>query len=75
MPNPLKLLARTPVLGLVRGPGKHRVPRFPSAPYAAVVPQAIRYCPPCGASTAATLHPRGSHTCGDCGHTHHPEEV
>lgn len=68
---------------LIRGKGGHRrrpaadiVPLaafFPPAPETGVVTQAFRDCPSCGAETAAVLH-RDSHTCGDCGHTHHPED-
>ena len=67
--------------GLIRPTGQHRAPTprrapmFPPAPRCAVASTGFRYCPPCTTDTAAVLHPDGSHTCGDCGHTHHTEEV
>lgn len=83
--SPFKLLARTPVLGLVRGPGRHRpvrrttpndrAPLFPPAPpTGGVVAHGFRYCTPCGTETVAVLHREG-HTCGDCGCEHYTEEA
>ncbi|MEV0114639.1 hypothetical protein AB0H77_15505 [Streptomyces sp. NPDC050844] len=79
--SPLKLLARTPVLGLVRGPGKHRektastrTPIFPPAAQSTgVVAHGFRHCLTCTTETVAILHPKGGHTCGDCGREHYAE--
>lgn len=65
--------------GLIRPTGRHRTAE-PTVRLAALFPpagravqQGFRDCPECGATTAAVLH-RSSHTCGDCGHTHYPED-
>lgn len=82
--SPLKFLSRTPVLGLVRGPGRHRpvrrktpsarVPIFPPAPHSTgVVAHGFRHCLTCTTETVAVLH-RDGHTCGDCGRVHHTDE-
>ncbi|MFE4718370.1 hypothetical protein ACFRLW_18385 [Streptomyces sp. NPDC056728] len=65
--------------GLIRPTGLHRAAPptgslFPTAPASHVVTQGFRHCPPCGTDTVSVLH-RTSHTCGDCGTTHYPEEV
>lgn len=79
--SPLKILARTPVLGLVRGPGRHRPvrrttasDRTPIFTPAGVVAYGFRHCLTCSTEIASVLHPKGGHTCGDCGRVHYTDE-
>ncbi|WP_055696535.1 hypothetical protein [Streptomyces silaceus] len=79
MPYSLRsLVAHTPVLGLVRGSGRHRPARpsgdrAPLDPPSGAVRHGFRHCTPCGTDTVAILH-RTGHTCGDCGHEHYTDE-
>lgn len=67
--SPLRTLRQ-----IVRPTGQHRAPADRLAAVRPAVAQALRHCPSCGTTTAAVLH-RDSHTCGDCHHTHYPEEA
>jgi NADH pyrophosphatase NudC (nudix superfamily) len=66
------------IRGLIRPTGQHRAiatraELFSKASAGAVVTQAFRYCVPCQTETSAVLH-RTGHTCGECGHTHYPQD-
>lgn len=76
--SPLRFLAHTPVLGLIRGTGRHRPARpahdrQPVLGPAGVLKYGFRPCGPCTTETVSVIH-RTGHTCGDCGTVHHTDE-
>lgn len=73
MPISLEAMKRLPVLGLVRGPGRHRPVRRTTSP-TGVVAHGFRHCLTCTTETVAILHRKGGHTCGDCGRDHYTED-